>query len=58
VVRGGNCGNFVNPRTLSVNGTTMTCNGGNWSSLPAARNGGYCISATSGNYAWGYFSLW
>jgi len=58
VVRGGNCGNLVSPRTLSVNGTKMTCNGGNWSAVPAARNGGYCISATSGNYAWGYFTLW
>ncbi|HEX7507829.1 MAG TPA: AGE family epimerase/isomerase, partial [Polyangia bacterium] len=57
-VRGGNCGNFASSRTLSVNGTKMTCNGGNWSSLPAARNGGYCISTTSGDYAWAYFSLW
>ena len=58
VVRGGNCGNFASPRALSVNGTQMTCNGGNWSSIPAARNGGYCISATSGNYAWAYYTLW
>ena len=58
VVRGGNCGNLASTRTLSVNGTKMTCNGGNWSAVPAARNGGYCISATSGDYAWGYFTLW
>jgi hypothetical protein len=58
VVRGGNCGNLASPRTLSVNGTTMTCSGGNWSSLPAARNGGYCISTTSGDYAWAFFTLW
>ena len=58
VVRGGNCGNLVSPRTLSVNGTPMTCNGGSWSTTPAARNGGYCVSATSGNYAWGYFTVW
>jgi hypothetical protein len=50
-------GNFASTRSLSVNGTTMTCNGGNWSAVPAARNGGYCISTTSGNYAWGYFTL-
>jgi hypothetical protein len=58
VFRGGNCGNLVAPRTLSVNGSKMTCDGGNWSAVPAARNGGYCFSATSGNYAWGYFTLW
>ena len=58
VVRGGNCGNFASGRTLTVNGSAMTCTGGNWSALPAARNGGYCVSVTSGNYAWGYFSLW
>jgi hypothetical protein len=58
LVRGGNCGNLAIGRSLSVNGTEMTCNNGNWSSVPAARNGGYCISVTSGNYAWGYFTLW
>jgi hypothetical protein len=57
-VHGGNCGNFASPRTLSVNGTTMSCSGGNWSSIPAARNGGYCISVTSGDYAWAYATLW
>ena len=58
VVHGGNCGNFASSRTLSVNGTKMTCSGGNWSSVPAARNGGYCISATAGDYAWAYYTLW
>jgi hypothetical protein len=58
VVRGGNCGNFASTRSLYVNGTKMTCNGGNWSSLPAARNGGYCISTTAGDYAWAYTTLW
>jgi mannobiose 2-epimerase len=57
-VHGGNCGNFASSRSLSVNGTKMTCNAGNWSAIPAARNGGYCISTTSGNYAWAYFTLW
>ena len=58
VVHSGNCGNFVSPRTLSVNGTQMTCNGGSWSTIPAARNGGYCISTTSGNYSYAYYSAW
>lgn len=55
---GGNCGNFVSPRTLSVNGVTKTCNYQNWSSVPAKRNGGYCIQTTSGNYPYAYFAVW
>jgi cellobiose epimerase len=58
VVHGGNCGNFASSRSLSVNGTKMTCSGGNWSAIPAARNGGYCISTTSGDYSWAFFTLW
>jgi mannose/cellobiose epimerase-like protein (N-acyl-D-glucosamine 2-epimerase family) len=58
VVHGGNCGNFTGSRTLSVNGTQMTCSGGNWSSIPATRNGGYCVSTTSGDYAWAYYTMW
>jgi len=57
VVHGGNCGNFVSPRTLKVNGTTEPCTGGNWSSLPAARNGGYCIQTTAGNQPWAFITL-
>jgi hypothetical protein len=57
-IHGGNCGNFASPRTLSVNGTTVSCNGGNWASIPAKRNGGYCVQATSGNYAYAYFTAW
>jgi hypothetical protein len=57
-IHGGNCGNFVSPRQLSVNGTQWTCNGQNWSSVPAARNGGYCIKTTAGNYSWAYITAW
>jgi len=57
-VSGGVCGNFANGRTLSVNGTTMPCTDANWTALPAARNGGYCIQTTSGDYAWAYFVTW
>jgi PKD repeat protein len=58
VVHGGNCSNFVSPRTLKVNGTTETCGGGNWSSIPAARNGGYCMQTTTGNQSYASFALW
>lgn len=57
-VHGGNCGNFVSPRTLSVNGVQETCNNLNWSSIPPARNGGYCVQTTAGNYSWAFFTLW
>ena len=57
-INGGNCGNFASGRTLKVNGTTETCNGGNWSSVPAKRNGGYCIQTTAGNYSYAYFTAW
>ena len=56
-VTGGNCGNFLSPRALSVNGVQKTCNAVNWSSLPAARNGGYCFQTTAGNYSYAYFAL-
>ncbi|WP_437781723.1 trypsin-like serine protease [Sorangium sp. So ce1097] len=54
---GANCGNFASGRTFEVNGTAVTCNGGNIS-LPAKRNGGYCFEASAGNQAWAYFSTW
>lgn len=55
---GGNCGNFTGGRTLSVNGTVMPCNNQNWPSLPAARNGGYCVTTTPGNFPWAFFTMW
>jgi hypothetical protein len=55
---GGNCGNFVSPRALTVNGTTMSCNNQNWPSLPAKRNGGYCISVTAGDHPWSFITTW
>ncbi|KYF62115.1 peptidase [Sorangium cellulosum] len=54
---GANCGNFASGRTFEVNGTAVTCNGGNIT-LPAKRNGGYCFEASAGNQAWAYFSTW
>ena len=56
-VHGGNCGNFVSPRTLRVNGTTEACNAGNWTSVPAAKNGGYCVQTTAGNQSFAFFTV-
>ncbi len=58
VIHGGNCGNFVGPRRLSVNGIAEPCAGANWSSVPAAVNGGYCIQTTAGNQSYAYFTTW
>lgn len=57
-VVGGNCGNFAAGRQLLVNGVPMVCNGANWASVPATRNGGYCVQATPGNWAWAFVTLW
>jgi hypothetical protein len=55
----GNCGNFVSPRTLSVNGKVMTCNNQNWTTTtPPKRNGGYCVSTTQGQYPYAFFTVW
>ncbi len=57
-LNGGVCGNFTGGRTLSVNGQVMSCNNGNWPSLPQKVNGGYCVTTTAGNWAWAYFATW
>jgi hypothetical protein len=57
-LNGGNCGNFVSPRKLYVNGQAMSCGNGNWSSIPAKVNGGYCVYTTAGDYSWAYFATW
>jgi hypothetical protein len=57
-INSGNCGNLASPRTLKVNGTTEPCTGSNWTSVPAKRNGGYCIQTTAGNYSYAYFTAW
>jgi hypothetical protein len=57
-INGGNCGNFVSPRTLKVNGTTEPCDGGNWALVPAKQNGGYCIQITAGNQSYAYLTAW
>ena len=57
-IQGGVCGNFVAPRTFTINGTTMEdcVRGGNWPGpLPAKKNGGYCFEASPGQNSFGYF---
>jgi hypothetical protein len=51
---GGNCSN-IGSRTLKVNNTTMNCN--SWT-LPAKRNGGYCIQVTAGTPNYTSFATW
>ncbi len=58
VVHGGNCGNFVSPRTLRVNGELRPCNNLNWATVPPARNGGYCIQTTAGSHPWAFITTW
>jgi hypothetical protein len=57
-IAGGNCGNFAAGRDLSINGTTLSCSGSNWPSVPAPVNGGYCIEVEAGNHAWAFLTLW
>lgn len=57
-VAGGNCSNLFNGRQLQVNDVTQTCNGQNWSSVPAPRNGGYCIELSAGERWDAAFALW
>jgi hypothetical protein len=45
-------------RTLTVNGTTETCTGSNWPSIPAKRNNGYCLQVTSGGLSYASFATW
>ena len=47
-IQGGNCSNIPIPRTFSVNGTQVPCPG-NWPTLPARKNGGYCFQASAGS---------
>jgi hypothetical protein len=56
-ISGGNCSNDGS-RTLQVNGTTMSCDTGNWSSIPAARNGGHCIHITAGTPDYIGYATW
>ncbi|WP_437897088.1 fibronectin type III domain-containing protein [Sorangium sp. So ce124] len=54
-LQGLNCGNFAAGRTFRINNVLVTCNGANVT-LPATRNGGYCMQASAGNEPWAYFA--
>lgn len=51
------CGGFVAPRTLSVNGVVVTCDGVG-RNVGAVRNRGYCFQATAGNETSEYFNTY
>jgi hypothetical protein len=57
-IQGIACGNFVTPRTLTVNGKPIPCTGTGTSALPAKISGGYCIQATAGDYSFAYFGTY
>jgi hypothetical protein len=54
------CGNFVAPRTLSVNGTTedANCAIGGPIVLPAPLMGGFCFQVGAGDYSFAYFTTY
>lgn len=54
-IEGGNCGNFVSPRTFKVNGVTVPCTTADWTTIPPLRNDGYCFQASAGSHAYAYF---
>jgi hypothetical protein len=57
-VAGGNCSNVFSGRQFLVNDVAQTCNGQNWSSVPPARNGGYCVELTPGERWDAAFTVW
>lgn len=50
------CGNLASGRRLKVNGKTIDCS--RHITLPAKRNGGYCVQTNAGPYDWAYFATW
>jgi hypothetical protein len=50
------CGNFVAPRTMTVNGTAIDCVAGGTFTLPTPQNGGFCFVASAGQYPYAYFT--
>lgn len=50
------CGNFIAPRTFSVNGTAVDCVTANGGDLPAPKNGGFCMQASAGENSYAYFT--
>lgn len=52
-----NCGGFASNRTLSINGTNVSCNSQSFT-LPAKRNGGYCFVVGAGQNPWAWINAW
>ena len=52
------CGNFVAPRTFTVNGMMFDCMAGLAGILPEARNGGWCFQASAGSSSYAYFTTY
>jgi hypothetical protein len=52
------CGNFVAPRTFTVNSTSFDCVNGSGGNLPAAKNGGFCMQASAGQNSYAYFTTY
>jgi hypothetical protein len=51
---GGICSNMTG-RTLSINGTVMSCNG--WA-IPTKRNNGYCLQVSAGGLNYASYATW
>jgi hypothetical protein len=52
-----NCWNVAAPRTMQVNGATMTCDSTSRVLTVPKRKGGYCVHTTAGDYAWAGFVM-
>jgi len=52
------CGNFVAPRTFTVNSTAFDCTSAATMTLPAPRNGGWCLQAGPGDESYAFFSTY
>ena len=52
------CGNFLPPRTFTINNVSFDCTTGGARALPAPRSGGWCMIASAGNYPYAYFTTY
>ena len=56
-IDGGACMTFTGANTMMLNGTTETCSG-NWATIPAKVNGGYCFHGYNSLGAGASFDTW
>ncbi len=53
------CGNFVAPRTFTVNGIAEACAvSSSTITLPAPRMGGFCMQAGAGDDSYAYYATY